>query len=184
MTVDRKNLPPVTVVFPTRVMLLSNELPKITDASATIVSRMIVFRLTKSWFGREDIQLLDKLTEELPGVMWWAMEGWRKLQERGTLLQPESSADALADLEDLASPVNAFLRERCSIGPDETVPRSDLYDEYTDWCKDHGRKHVLDTAGFGRDLHAAIPTLRTTKPRVEGEFVRHYVGVGLRPVGS
>jgi putative DNA primase/helicase len=140
-------------------------------------------RLTRTWYGSEDTKLLDKLTDELAGVLWWGLEGWRRLEERGTLLQPESSADALADLEDLASPINAFLRDRCRIGSEETVAKSDLYAEYQDWCKDIGHKHVLDTASFGRDLHAAVPTLRTTHPRIDGEQIRHYVGVGLRPIG-
>lgn len=184
MTVDRKNLRPVTVVFPARVVLISNELPRLTDASATIVSRMIVLRLSRSWFGKEDIRLLDKLTAELPSIVWWAVAGWQKLQKRGRLLQPQSSTDVLADLEDLASPVNAFLRDRCVVGADESVSRSALYEEYVDWCKDHGRKHVLDAGGLGRDLHAIIPTLRTTNPRVGGKPVRHYAGIGLQPLGD
>jgi len=176
-TIDRKNLPHVTCRLPTRFMLVSNELPRLTDASGALLSRMIVLRLTRSWYGAEDIHLESKLAAELPGILWWAIEGWRLLRERGRLLQPTSAGKMLEDWEDLASPVQAFIRDRCELGPERHVGRRELYDAFLAWCEENGRKHPPDQAGFGRDLHAAIPGLSTTQNRREG---RRYVGVGLQ----
>ncbi len=179
-TIDRKNLPHVTCRLPTRFMLVSNELPRLTDASGALLSRMIVLRLTRSWYGTEDIHLEQKLAAELPGILWWAIEGWQSLRARGRLLQPASAGEMLEDWEDLASPVQAFVRDRCELGPERHVGRRELYDAFVGWCEENGRKHPPDQAGFGRDLHAALPGLRTTQNRREG---RRYVGVDLQQEG-
>ncbi len=57
LTIDRKNLPPVTARLTARFMLLTNELPKLGDASGALPGRMILLRLTRSWFGKEDTAL-------------------------------------------------------------------------------------------------------------------------------
>ncbi|MFH1264136.1 MAG: phage/plasmid primase, P4 family, partial [Planctomycetota bacterium] len=184
LTIDRKCLRPVTVTLPTRLMIVSNELPRLADASATIASRMIVLRTTKSWFGKEDPHLTADLMKELPGVLWWALDGWRKLRERGSLLQPESGAELLSDWQDLISPVGAFVRERCLVGPEHSISRSDLYDEFKSWCEEAGRRNVPDQAGLGRDLRAVVPTLRTTHHRVFGKLQRFHQGISLQTGGE
>ena len=85
------------------------------------------------------------------------------------------------ELEDLASPVGAFVRECCEVGPEHSIPRSDLYAAYSEWAKeDQGRKHVEDEAAFGRNLHAVLPELKTTRPRMGAHRMRCYEGVALR----
>jgi putative DNA primase/helicase len=51
----------------------------------------------------------------------WAITGWRRLNERGYLDMPGSSADAVLQLEDLASPVGAFVRDHCIVAPGRTI---------------------------------------------------------------
>jgi putative DNA primase/helicase len=63
-TIDRKNLPPITMRLPTRFVVLSNELPKIADASGALASRFIILRLQESFLGREDTALAAKLAAE------------------------------------------------------------------------------------------------------------------------
>src|SRR5262249_4345319 len=54
MTIDRKPIAAWTGRLPTRFTILTNELPRITDASGALVGRLIVLVLTESFFGRED----------------------------------------------------------------------------------------------------------------------------------
>src|SRR5262249_3372811 len=118
LTIDRKNLQPVTLKLPTRFVICTNELPRLGDASGALASRFIMLRLKRSWYGKEDHTLSGRLLTELPGILLWAVEGWRRLRERGRFVQPESAAQAIQDLEDLSSPVTAFVRERCRVGPE------------------------------------------------------------------
>jgi putative DNA primase/helicase len=109
------------------LIIISNELPRLADASGALASRFIVLLLTRSFFGREDQTLTGKLLTELPGILNWGIAGWRRLTERGYFVQPGSALDAVQQLEDLGSPTRAFLRERCEIGPFHTVGIDELY---------------------------------------------------------
>jgi putative DNA primase/helicase len=181
LTVDRKMLEPVTGKLLTRIMLLSNELPRLGDASGALAGRMIILRLTESFYGREDPGLTVKLFSELQGILLWAVEGWRRLQERGYFAQPESGKGLAGDLHDLSSPVSAFLRDCCEVGPACNVSRTDLYNAYKSWAESAGRqrKYVEDQVGFGRALRAAVPALGDSQHRVDGKRERFYDGVGL-----
>jgi putative DNA primase/helicase len=180
MTVDRKHRDPITVKLPTRFVILSNELPRLGDASRALAGRLVLLRLTRSWFGKEDHGLFDRLQPELPGALLWAVEGWRRLRDRGRFVQPESGAELVRDMEDLSSPVGAFVRDRCRVGPGAQVEVGELYREWRAWCEDHGRKEPGTEETFGRDLRAAVPEVEKTRPRVEGGRQSVYTGIRLR----
>src|SRR5262249_8172089 len=107
LTVDRKYQEPVTGKLLTRLMILTNELPRLGDASGALSGRMIVLRMRESFYGREDIALTDKLLAERPGILLWAIEGWRRLRERRRFVQPAGGDELREQLEDIASPVGA-----------------------------------------------------------------------------
>lgn len=178
--VDRKHKPSLSVRLPTRLMLLTNELPRLADPSGATASRFIVLTLTESWLGKEDHELTDKLLAELPGILNWAIDGWAELQKRGRFIQPKSSAEAVQELEDLSSPMGAFLRDRCDVGPGCSIERDALFAEWKRWCNSQGRDHPGTKATFGRDLHAALPQLKSPQPRVQGGGrLRMYDGVQI-----
>jgi putative DNA primase/helicase len=160
--VDRKYLPPWSGYLPTRFVILTNELPRFTDSSGALASRFVVLMLHKSFYGRENPTLTEELCKELPGIFNWSLDGLQSLRARGRFVQPESSQDAIQELEDLASPVGAFIRDRCLLGPSRTVEAGVLYKAYRQWCEDHGRGAV-NRALFGRDLRAIRP--RRWRPR-------------------
>lgn len=180
ITVDRKYLVSWTGQLPTRFLVLTNELPRLKDTSGALASRFVVLSLTHSFYGKEDTRLTRDLLKELPGILEWALTGLERLTERGHFVQPEASADAIRELEDLGSPVAAFVREQCNVESGLTVEMSMLYRAWTQWCSDQGRDHPGTVQTFGRDLRAVIPGLGVSQPRVEGNRVRRYEGVGLR----
>ena len=116
LTVDRKYKEPWTGRLPTRLVLMTNELPRLADASGALASRFIVLVLTQSFYGRENTQLTETLLSEAPGIFNWALDGLDRLNERGHFVNPESGSDAIQQLEDLSSPVTAFLRDACIMG--------------------------------------------------------------------
>jgi putative DNA primase/helicase len=177
LTVDRKHLTSVTLKLPTRFMFLSNELPRLTDASGALAGRFVILRPTQSFFGKEDLKLTPKLLAELPGILHWAIEGWHRLRERGHFQMPQSVADAVLDMEDLASPVGAFVRDECIVGAGQRVWMDELYDVWKRWCEREGRSVVTTRQSFGRDLAAAVPGIAARRNQSYGRF---YEGIGLR----
>jgi putative DNA primase/helicase len=181
LTVDRKHREQITCKLSTRLMLLTNELPRLTDSSGALASRFIVLRLRESFYGREDQSLFDKLQRELPGILLWAIAGWQRLQERGHFVQPDSGCELADQMDELTSPVGVFIRDCCEIGPPHEVGVGDIFNAWKKWCDDNGRREAGTIQTFGRDLSAAVPSLRRAQPRENGERVRVYEGIGLKP---
>jgi putative DNA primase/helicase len=100
---------------------------------------MIVLRMTRSWYGKEDPGLTRRLLAELPGILLWAIEGWRRLRERGYFVQPGSSLPLIEEMEELTDQTGAFVRECCVVGPEHQVARMRLYEAWSAWCERNGR---------------------------------------------
>ena len=180
LTIDRKHIAAWTGRLPTRFAILTNELPRISDTSGALVGRLIVLVLTRSFYGREDPALTARLVTELPGILNWAVHGYRRLRQRGYFVQPASAREAIEDLEVLASPIKAFINDRCIVGPGLAVSVELLYQTWCAWCDNVGRKEYGTKQTFGRDLKAALPSLRSTRPRDDDNRYRSYEGIGLK----
>jgi len=181
LTVNRKHRDQWTGKLPTRLMVCSNELPQLGDASMAIAGRFVPLLLSASWYGREDHELEPALQEELPGILNWSLDGLKRLTVAGKFTRPPGAEEAIVALQDLASPVAAFVRDRCVRGPEHEVEVDELYVAWRAWADDNG--HVRSTKQvFGRDLRAAVPGLKVTRPggHSDRDRARVYVGVGLR----
>ena len=166
--------------LPTRLHVVSNELPRLGDASAAIIGRFLVLLATESWLGREDLTLEPALHEERSGILSWALDGLTRLSQNGWRFTPNpASDDAITQLRDLAAPVAAFVRDRCVIDPDEEVLIDTLYGDWGTWCQNNGQTKTTRQT-FGRDLKAAYPMIKVRQPRVGDDRPRFYVGIGLR----
>lgn len=178
-TIDRKHMSQVTGKLPVRFTIISNELPRLNDASGALVGRLLILRFTKSWYGNEDTRLTQRLLAELPGILLWSLRGWARLRDRGHFIQPAASARLVQQMQDLASPVGAFVRECCVLQPGACMPMADLYDRYAAWCVAQGRRQP-DRLAFGRDLRAAVPCLGESRPRVGAQRIRMCEGIRIR----
>ena len=186
-TVDRKYKPAWQGRLPTRFLVLTNEIPRFTDASGALASRFIVLNHEKSFYGKEDTELTDKLLSELSGIFNWCLEGYDRLCDRGHFVQPKSSAAAVRHLEDLSSPVWAFVRDRCRINPDGWVDKDEgklnkgcpnLWGAWKDWCSDEGATPGTK-AVFVRDLKAAVPSATPGRRGPKGAQIRTIQGLEL-----
>lgn len=178
-TIDRKHLPPWTGRLPTRFLILTNELPRLSDTSGALASRFVVLTLERSFYGREDPHLTDRLLTELPGIFHWALDGLDRLNARGHFVNPAASEDAIREMEDLGSPISAFIRDRCTVEPGRSVECRAAFEAWRSWCQAEGRDHAGNAQTFGRDLRAAVPGLRVSNLRVSGDRTRFYEGIDL-----
>jgi putative DNA primase/helicase len=145
-----------------RFLITTNVLPALRDASGTIASRFIMLKLTETWHDREQLDLKEELTPELPGILNKALDGLDRLRKRGFFRQPESSKDQIQLLEDLAAPVGAFIREWCKAdkGKIKTDTKvrirvKELYDAYKAWSRETGQK-PLPAHMFGKELRDVV----------------------------
>lgn len=180
LTIDRKYREQWTGALPTRLMIVSNEIPHFADASGALASRFVILTMRESWLGREDTALYGRLLRELPGILRWALDGLARLTERGSFTEPKSSAEAVQELADSASPVSAFVRDRCEVNDAYAVPKSQLYAAWQGWCREHGYDHPGSMETFGRQLRSTLPKLNVDRPAAgKGSRERRYVGIRL-----
>jgi putative DNA primase/helicase len=179
LTVNRKYRDQWSGKLPVRLHVISNELPRLGDASSAIVGRLILLLTTRSWLGREDYELETALRAELPGVLNWSLDGLHRLtfDNENHFTRFDAAEEAITTMQDLASPVGAFVRERCTLDPGAEVAVDNLYGEYKSWC-DVSEYPKSPKAHFGRDLRAACPSVRKRRPR-DGTK-RHFVYAGVR----
>ena len=184
-TVNRKFRDQWTGKLPCRLHVLSNEMPKLGDASAAIIGRMVLLVLTHSWLGKEDFTLEERIQKELAGILNWALDGLRRLTvangNRFTRLP--SAEESIAQMRDLASPIGAFVREECDVGAGYEIEVDVLYAAFKVWAENNGHKKSSKQV-FGRDLHAAVPSLRKPQQRGTEKRRRVYSGIRLKRPGT
>jgi putative DNA primase/helicase len=180
ITIDRKNREALTVKLPTRLMICTNEVPRLADASGALSSRFLIVNLTRSFFGHEDPGLSERLYAEMPGILAWAVKGWTRYSARGRFAQPETAQQTLQELADLASPIQKFVDDWCEIKADAWINCQQLYAAFRMWCQDEGMR-VSPMPYFSRDLQAAVPAVTTRQIRVDdGMRTRRFGGIRLQ----
>ena len=118
-----------------------------------------------------------QLLEELPGILNWSLEGLARLnRNEGRFTRVPSAEEAIITMRDLASPVAAFMRDRCTLRANLQVGVDELYAAFKVWCED-GEYLKSSKAVFGRNLMAACSNIR--KARVGGRTSRAYVYQGI-----
>ena len=113
------------------------------------------------------------------GILLWALQGWLRLRQRGRFAQPGSVDEAVRDLEDLASPVGAFVRDQWIVGAGRAIEAKRLYEAWKKFCEEMGRDYPGTIQTFGRDLRAVVPDIDTQQVRTKEGRTRLYHGIDL-----
>lgn len=181
---DRKNKSRIKGTLPVRLLMGTNKDMRIPDQSGEIRRRLVPMRFLKV-FGNTPLEiphLAENLKEELPGIFNWALEGLRRLEERGSFLLSEDSLQMLDHITLLSAPVVSFFNmvvERDDIS-DVTVTK--LWNTFKGWtiAKLGEETYIPDIAKF-RD---AFETVCHFHAKRRGDDVRQpmvFDGLRLKP---
>ena len=132
--------------------------------------------------GKEDHKLEPALHAELTGILNWALDGLARLTlvNGNTFTRLTSADEAIIQMRDLASPVAAFVREKCELGYGKEISVEEMFGAYKSWSEDNGHDKKSKQM-FGRDLRAAVPSISMARPRGQFESRRRvYTGICLR----
>jgi putative DNA primase/helicase len=167
-----------------KVIITTNELPNLQDAGGVLITRFIMLDFKQSFFGREDVNLRDKLELELPGIANRCLAAYRRLRERGRFIQPEAGRGLVTKIEGKVDPYTAFMRDCFVEDPGgEGVVVADFLKAFGSWCRDNLR-HDLMARTTKSNLIQEVnkieqwKNLRSVKPH-GGK--RRYPGIRLLP---
>ncbi len=183
ITVNRKNKESWNGYLPTRLVIYSNEVLQLTENSNALTGRMIVLKMTKSFFNHEDTDLSHKLEQELSGIFNWAMDGLkRRIARGGHFVQPASGKEYLDLMAELGNPIGSFSEDALEFNPDYMVSKEEVFACYKHWALKKSMPPGTEQAFKRRFLAATQEQLvRSEQIRSEGERQQVYMGVKLNP---
>ena len=122
-----------------------------------------------------DNKLTEKLKQELPGVLNWAIEGCIKWQKEG-LKTPDAIQSAISEYKSEMDTVQQWIDDcwETNSATDSEIKSTELYRSYINWADQNGEYYKLTQNKLGRKL---IERGVKTKRRSNGN---HYLGIALK----
>lgn len=155
----------------------SNEFFRTSDNSIGWRRRWEVIDFVKKVEGERalDEQLLF---DDAAGIFNYAMEGLRRVMERGKFAPPQAAQEATTRLHDAADPLMLWIDEDDAVrqGAEQSSPSADVYKRYAGWCRRNGYS-PLASGPFGMRLKQ----MGITKDRPRDGFSRtwRYQGISV-----
>jgi len=181
VTVNRKNKDSWNGYLPTRIVIYSNEVLQLSESSNALTGRMVVLKMSKSFYGKEDTALSSKLMKELSGIFNWAMAGLRRRVERGGyFIQPTTGKELLETMEEMSNPIGSFVDQVLEYDAMSEVDKDHVFLCFKRWAVKHGLNPGNDLS-FKRRFLAATQDKGVTASaiRIDGKRQHKYTGVRL-----
>lgn len=110
-----------------------NHLPVVVDSSDGFFRRLNIIPFNQKFERSKDLSLREKLLAELPGIFNWAIEGWRRLQQRGHFTECKQIVEATRIYRRESNTIQMFIDERCEVKLGLLAAAAPLYDDYKAW---------------------------------------------------
>jgi putative DNA primase/helicase len=161
-----------TPVF--KLHITSNFRPTLTDSGNGMFRRLKLISWKVSVAPEKiDVDLPNKLTSELSGILNWCLEGLKDYLANG-INTPLSVTEDVNSYRYEQDAIAQFLSENTVIQEGYNTKSKDLYAAYTQWTLATGR-HALNTTRFGN----ALRTKDLKSHKSSGLIV--YAGIALIP---
>lgn len=163
MQFEEKHKAAFSAVPTARLMVVANNLPRFADRSNGIWRRMLLVPFLREVRDEEKVIGMDKAewweaSGELSGILNWAIEGARRLRQRGRFSSSATCASAVSDYRSTNNPARKFLVDHCISDPSAHVITKELYKKYTTWCEENGHRNPLASTAFGKEIRKAFST--------------------------
>ena len=124
---------------------------------------------------QRDINIVSKLTAELPGIFNWCYDGYKLLRQVGYFTDAPEQAEFIEQFEQTSNPVLVFCEDHTD-NFHGTITRKDVYDWYKWWCEDTGHK-PLSREKFLPKFRDVMGDriLQDTRKRIDGCNTRVFV---------
>lgn len=154
--IERKNIDSKSFEMFARCHFATNTPPRFQDRTDATWRRLLYIPFEQKIEPKRRVPGMDKHrwweeTGELPGIFNWALEGLRRLMQRGRFQLPKYLEDAKQEYRSELDCCGRFLDDHCRSEADEEVPSRVLYSAYRLWMKDTGHQ-ALSAENFVREV--------------------------------
>ena len=185
VTINRKGEKKWQGTLGVRFLVQTNTTLHFSDPSGTIATRFIPVLFKECFEGRENENLTAELLEELPGILNWAIEGWKRLRAKRKFVLTPASQEVLNRMKKKAAPMLNFVEEACEVGSELSWLRDACYDHYVAFCKESNNK-PLSRPKFVEAMEDLNLGIKCSRPRGSADHpTRPYIffGIGERDAG-
>ena len=123
-----------------KLWLACNHLPAIrgTDHGIWRRTKLIPFSVTIPE-EEQDPGLADRLLNELPGILNWALAGFEAWQQHG-LAAPAAVTAAVERYRSEQDVIGRFIEDRCVLSPAATIAKGELFGAYASWAESNNER--------------------------------------------
>lgn len=140
-----------------KMIFSANQIPKSPEDTDAFFRRWIIILFPNQFLKNADKNLFKKIStpEELSGFLNFAIEGLKRLLEKGDFTVNKSIETTREQYIRMSDSVGAFIMDLVQISPDSYIPKKELYTSYCDYCRSMSYPIVSDNL-FYKDLQKAI----------------------------
>ncbi len=177
--VNKKFIPPYKITPFCKVILAMNELPRIDDHSVAFIRRMLPIEFNKRFLDeKQDKNLKDKFVAERAGILNWALEGLKRLRERGDFFKDAYMTEHIEEIRLQNNPIASWAKEFIFVEEGKEIIKSETYQKYSVWCGLNGHK-VTSNSRFSSEFYKIFRSVTKKNTRQSAGEDRKYVWPGL-----
>lgn len=145
INIPRKYLSDWTGKLFTKHIFLMNSLPNTSDITYGFFRKIIIIPFNHIVSPKEiDRDLTVKLMAEMPGILNWAFEGYKRLIENDYVFTECKAVNRIMkEYMDNENPTAVFFNDTYEKAPESKILKSDLYRDYIEWCNQTGAKPMI-----------------------------------------
>ncbi len=150
VTVQKKNGHPYEIIPKAKHFFSTNTLPEIEEDNNAVYRRFVIIEFPNSFEGREDFDLLDKLTtkEELEGIMWLLLRTAKLLSKNKRFTYKQSSSEIRMRWKQQSNAVFELIEKSQNFiikKSDGRISRQEFYTQYIRFCT--SKNYTINSPG-------------------------------------
>ncbi|NTU69211.1 hypothetical protein HGB13_00035 [bacterium] len=154
----------------------SNVMPSFDGIDGGLRRRILILPFWREFTDKDidkDYDLKEKLEAELPGIIWWSIQGAKRLVENSyRFTHCKATIHMMEEFEDEASSSLRYFREMCGADKDyiRFMPLQKIYDDYLHWTVTEGSKKPAGKKKFIKDIKSVFRAIDTKVMRYKDDY--------------
>jgi len=172
---EKKFQDPFSFMNTAKLIFSTNTVPDVKDESNAFFRRWKIIDFEETFAGdKRDPHLIEKLTTKtaLSYFLKLALDGLKRLLERGGFTEDK---EIRKTYKRKANPIYAFVDEHLIEDTENWIPKQELYNKFTEFCKDNNLQS-FDMRMFFKKLQPLIP-YTDYRPQINGERIQAVRGI-------
>jgi len=121
-----------------KIVMFGNHKPTVKESTIALWRRLKLISFLHTVEDKDrDPYLGQKLSEELPGILSWAVRGCLNWQSVRFLTEPDAVAIATREYRNDEDLLADFLSDKCNLGPELTIDQASMKKAYKTWCDEN-----------------------------------------------